>query len=65
MENLDDAGLSATAVTFSLGEKFIEVWLETQFLSNRRIGPAGVRQGRGSQYPSDKKPEDKVLRFQG
>jgi hypothetical protein len=33
MENLDDAGLSAAAVTFSPGEKFIEDCRETQFFT--------------------------------
>jgi hypothetical protein len=33
LRNLDDAGLSAAAVTFSLGEKFIEDCPETQFFT--------------------------------
>ncbi len=40
-ENLDDAGLSAAEVTFSLGEKFIEDCPETQFLT----GSGTDRQG--------------------
>ena len=43
LRNLHSAGLSTPAVTFSLGEKFIEDCLETQFFTSSAVIPVSVK----------------------